>query len=99
MQTTSEFASNSTVNIKLSEHLSFFLVTSNKFFTKSKNEAAKKLCGGVVALKVILKIILLQLFCNVVGYKTQISIVLGCMQPREIYMESLRRTILQRSAY
>ena len=52
MQTTSEFASNSTVNIKLSEHLSFFLVTSNKFFTKSKNVAAKKLCGGVVALKV-----------------------------------------------
>ena len=52
MQTTAEFASNSTANIKLSEHLSFFLVTSNKFFTKSKNVAAKKLCGGVVALKV-----------------------------------------------
>ena len=43
----SELASNSTANIKLSEHLSFFLVTS-----KSKNVAAKKICGGVVALKV-----------------------------------------------
>ena len=52
MQTTAEFASNSAANIKLSEHLSFFLLTSNKFFTKSKNVAAKKLCGGVVALKV-----------------------------------------------
>ena len=44
MQTTAEFASNSTANIKLSKRLSFF--------TKSKNLAAKKLCGGVVALKV-----------------------------------------------
>ena len=51
-QTTAEFTSNITANIKLSEHLSFFLLTSNKFFTKSKNVAAKKLCGGVVALKV-----------------------------------------------
>ena len=52
MQTTAEFGSNSTVDIKLSEHLRIFLLTSNKFFTKSKNVAAKKLCGGVVALKV-----------------------------------------------
>ena len=42
---------------------------------------------------------LLQLLGNVVGYKTPISIVLGCMQPREIYMKSLRRAILQSSAY
>ena len=41
MQTTAEFASNSIANIKLSKHLSFFLLTSNKFFTKSKNVAAK----------------------------------------------------------
>ena len=53
MQTTAEFASNSTANIKLSKHPSFvFLLTSNKFFMKSKNVAAKKLSGGVVALKI-----------------------------------------------
>ena len=52
IQTIAEFASNSTANIKLSEHLSFFLLTANKFFTKSKNVAAKKIYGGVVALKV-----------------------------------------------
>ena len=52
MQTTAEFASDSTANIKLSKHLSFFLLTSNKFFTKTKNVAAKKISGGVAALKV-----------------------------------------------
>ena len=52
MQTSAEFGSNSTANIKLLKHLSFFLLTSNKFVTKSKNVAAKKLCAGVVALKV-----------------------------------------------
>ena len=52
MQTTAEFGSNSTANIKFLKHLSFFLLTSNKFVTKSKNVAAKKLCAGVVALKV-----------------------------------------------
>ena len=52
MQTTAEFASNSTANSKLSEQLRFFLLALNKFFTKSKNVAAKKLCVGVVALKV-----------------------------------------------
>ena len=34
MQTTVEFASNSTTNIKLSKRPSFFLSTSNKFITK-----------------------------------------------------------------
>ena len=52
MQTTAEFTSNSTANIELSEHMSFFLLTSNKFFTKSKNKTAKNLCGAVVALKI-----------------------------------------------
>ena len=52
MQTTAEFTSNSTANIKLSEQLGFYLLTLNKLFTKSKNVAAKKLCGGLVALKV-----------------------------------------------
>ena len=52
MQTTAEFASDSSANIKLSKHLSFFLLTSNKFFTKTKNVAAKKISGGVAALKV-----------------------------------------------
>ena len=43
MQTTAEFASNLTANIKLSKHLSFyFLLTSNKFFTKRKNVVAQK---------------------------------------------------------
>ena len=52
MQTTAEFGSNSTANIKFLKHLSFF----NKFVTKSKNVAAKKLCAGVVALKVRRKV-------------------------------------------
>ena len=52
MQTTAEFASNSTANIKLAKRPSFFLLTLSKFSTKSKNAAAKKLCGGVVALKI-----------------------------------------------
>ena len=51
MQTTVEFASSSTANIKLSKRPSFLLLTSNKFITKSKNVAAKRLCGGVVAQK------------------------------------------------
>ena len=34
MQTTAEFASNSTANIKLSKRPSFLLLTSNKFITK-----------------------------------------------------------------
>ena len=42
MQTTAEFASNSTAYIKLSKRRSFFfLLTLNKFFTKSENVAAK----------------------------------------------------------
>ena len=52
MKTTAEFASNSTANIKLSKRPSFLLWTSNKFITKSKKFATKKLCGGVVALKI-----------------------------------------------
>ena len=56
MQTTAEFASNSTANIKLSKHPSFLLVTSNTFITKSKKVATKKLCGGVVALKISRKL-------------------------------------------
>ena len=52
MQTTAEFASNSTANIKLSKRLSFLLLTLNKFITKSKNVATNKLCGGAVALKI-----------------------------------------------
>ena len=50
MQTTAEFASNSTANIKLSKRPSFLLLTSNKFITKSKNVTTKRLCGGLVAL-------------------------------------------------
>ena len=56
MQTTVEFASNSTANIKLSKRPSVLLLTSNKFITKSKNLAAKKLCGGVVALEILRKL-------------------------------------------
>ena len=52
MQTTAEFANNSTASIKLSKRPSFLLLTSNKFIMKSKNVAAKKLCGEVVALKI-----------------------------------------------
>ena len=52
MQKNAEFARNSTANIKLSKRPSFLLLTSNKFITKSKNAAAKNLCGGTVALKI-----------------------------------------------
>ena len=79
---TAEFASNSTANIKLSKRPSFLLLTSNKFITKSKNVAAKKLCGGVVALKIPRKLTCDGWFCNVVGCKTQISIELGCSPER-----------------
>ena len=47
----------------------FFLLTSNKFFMKSKNVAAKKLCGGVVALKIPRKLTCGSFFCNVVACK------------------------------
>ena len=52
MHATVEFACNSTANIKLSKRPSFLLLSSNKYITKSKNVAAKRLCGGVVALKI-----------------------------------------------
>ena len=42
----------STGNIKLSKRQRFFLLASNNFITKSKNVAARKLCGGIVALKI-----------------------------------------------
>ena len=77
MQTTAEFATNSTANIKLSKRPSFLFLTSNKFITKSKNVAAKKLCGGVVALKIPRKPTCDGRFCDVAGCKTQISIELG----------------------
>ena len=82
LQTTAKFASNSTANIKLSKRPSFLLLTSSKFITKSKNVAAKKLCGGVVALKIPRKLTCDGWFCNVVGCKTQISIELGCSPER-----------------
>ena len=82
MQTTDEFASNSTANIKLSKRSSFLLLTSNKFMTKSKNVATKKKCDGVVALKIPRKLTCDSQFCNVVGCKTQISIELGCSPKR-----------------
>ena len=81
MQTTVEFASNSTANIKLSNRPSFILLTSNKFITKSKNMAAKN-CGGVVPLKIPRKLTCHGWFCNVVGCKTQIPIELGCSPER-----------------
>ena len=43
---------NSTANIKQSKRQNFLILTLNKFITKSKNVAAKKLCGGIVALKI-----------------------------------------------
>ena len=82
MQTAAEFASNSTANIKLSKRPGFLLLTSNKFITKSKNVDAKKLCGGVVALKISRKLTCGGWFCNVVGFKTQISIELSCRPDR-----------------
>ena len=82
MQTTVEFAGNSTANIKLSKRPSVLLLTSNKFITKSKNLAAKKLCGGVVALEILRKLTCDGWFCNDAGCKSQISIKLGCCPKR-----------------
>ena len=56
----------------------FLLLTSNKFISKSKNEATKKLCGGAVALKIPRKLTCNSWFCNAGGCKTLISIELGC---------------------
>ena len=82
MQTTVEFASNSTANIKFSKRPSFLLLTLSKFITKSKNIAAKRLCGAVAALKIPRKLTCDGWFCNVVGCKTQISTELGCSPER-----------------
>ena len=82
MQTTVEFASNSTANIKLSKRPGVLLLTSNKFITKSKNLAAKKLYGGVIALEILRKLTCDGWFCNVVGCKSQISKKLGCCPER-----------------
>ena len=57
----------------------------------------KKLCGQVVALKIPRKLTCGSCFYNVVGCKTQILMELG--DTREIYMKSLRRTILQKPAF
>ena len=52
MQATVECARNSTANIKQSKRQNFLILTLKKFITKSKNVAAKKICGGTVALKI-----------------------------------------------
>ena len=46
-------------------------------FWKSKNVAAQKLCGGLVAQKLLRKLTYASSFCNVVGCKSQISMELG----------------------
>ena len=70
MQTTAEFSSTLTANIKLSNRLKYFLLTADKFVTKSENVAIKKLCGGVVALKIPRKLTCSSSFCNAVCFKT-----------------------------
>ena len=49
---------------------------------KSKNAAAKKLCAGVVAIKIPRKLTYDGWFCNVVGCTTPILIELGCSAER-----------------
>ena len=78
MKTTAKFASNSSASIKLSKHLSVFSLDFKEVLYEEQNVAAKKLCGGVVALKLLRKLTCNSWFCNVVGCKTLISIVLGC---------------------
>ena len=68
------------------------LLTLNKFFTKSENTAAKKLCGEAVALEIPRKLT----FCNAVGCKTEILMEL--LHTKEIYLKCLRTAILQKSA-
>ena len=75
----------------------FFLLTLNNLFTKSENVAAKKLCGGVDALKRTRKLICRSSFCNLANCRTQISNELGCT--KEIYLNSLSRAILQISTF
>ena len=83
-ETTAEFTSNSTANINSQNaRVVFFL------FRKNKNEAAKKLCGGVAALKIRWKLTFGSSSCNIVGFRTHISMELG--YTREIYLKSLRR--------
>ena len=85
MQTTSEFTRNSPANIKLSRLQCFFSIHFEQVFYESKNVAAKKLCVGVVALKIPRKLSCDSWFCNVVGCKTQILIELGCRPGRSTW--------------
>ena len=68
-QCTAEFNSNSTANIKFSKHPSCFFMTLNRFFTKRKDIAIKKLFSGVVALKISRKLTCGSSSCDVVGCK------------------------------
>ena len=56
---------------------------------KSKNAAAKKLCGGVDALNIPRKLTCDGWSWNVVGCKTQILIELGCIAQRDL-LEKLK---------
>ena len=78
MQTTAEFANNSTTNIKLSKRPSFLSLDFEQVHYEKKRSRLKKLFGGVVALKISRKLTCDSWFCNAGGCKTQISIELGC---------------------
>ena len=61
------------------------------------NAAAKKLGGGVVALKIPRKLTCGSSFCNALGSKTQILMEIG--YTREIYLKNFRGAILQKSVF
>ena len=63
----------------------FFSLDFEQVLFEKKNAAAKELCAGVVALKKTRKLTCDSWFCNVVGCKTQVSIVLGCSLGRFIW--------------
>ena len=65
-----------------SQNAEFSCLDFEQVHCDKKNVAAKKLCGGVVALKISRKLTCDGWFCSVVGCKTQISIELGCSPER-----------------
>ena len=82
------------VSVFCSSGLLYFFI---RITSCHSNEAAQKLCGTVVVLEVHRKLTCSISFSNVGGCKTQILMELGYI--RELYLKSLRRTILEKSAF
>ena len=72
-----------------------WFVELQSFVELHSNLAAQKFCGTVVVLEVHRKLTCSSSFANVGGCKDQMK--LGYI--REVYLKSLRRTFLEKSAF